>query len=458
MSITQRTARAAVLIAISIAIAACGTDSPEDSTPSSTSVASSIESSLPNTPVGSEVAWVLESLAADAGPTAAEAEVRFSNDFLAQVPADQISGTLDQLRPIAPFAVDGYDATETGAEVSLVAADESQWRMVIDLADDGKIAVLAIQPHQEAPDITGWEELHTALAETGARVHLHAARQDGDGWKTLYESDADDPAPLGSVFKLYVLGAVQQAVLDGQVSWSDRLTITDQVRSLPTGELQELPAGTEVTVAEAATKMISISDNTATDMLIDLVGRDSVEAAVSEMGHQDPESMQPLLTTKELFRVGWTGSELRARYADADETGRRQILSELPESPLEMEEVNVAGPAWPDGVDWFATAADVSRAHASLQAMASEDPSSTVRTLMSLNHGADIDTATWPYVAFKGGSAPGLIAGSWYLESADGTPHILVVQLAAEDALATADVAYVSDVAAQGTRLLGSSG
>lgn len=203
--------------------------------------------------------------------------------------------------------------------------------------------------------------------------------------------------------------------------------------------------------------MISISDNTATDMLIDLVGRDAVEAAVSEMGHHDPESMQPLLTTKELFRLGWTDPELRERYAGADETGRREILSDLPDSPLAVGEVNIAGPAWPDDIDWFASASDVSRAHASLQAMASEDPSSTVRTVMSLNPGAEVDTAMWPYVAFKGGSAPGLIAGSWYLESPSGTPHTLVIQLAAEDAMATADVQYVAGLAAQGIGLLESS-
>jgi beta-lactamase class A len=42
--------------------------------------------------------------------------------------------------------------------------------------------------------------------------------------------------------------------------------------------LQYEPEGTQISVLDAAAKMISISDNTAADMLIHLVGRSAVEA------------------------------------------------------------------------------------------------------------------------------------------------------------------------------------
>jgi len=58
------------------------------------------------------------------------------------------------------------------------------------------------------------------------------------------------------------------------------LTITAQLKSLPSGELQTKPDGTQISVQDVATKMISISDNTAADMLISLVGRPAVEAAL----------------------------------------------------------------------------------------------------------------------------------------------------------------------------------
>src|SRR5690606_39753601 len=45
--------------------------------------------------------------------------------------------------------------------------------------------------------------------------------------------------------------------------------------SLPTGILQEWPVGTPMTIQSLATLMISISDNTATDVLLRVAGRDT---------------------------------------------------------------------------------------------------------------------------------------------------------------------------------------
>lgn len=453
MSATKRRTirQGGAFLAIALVATACTTTSSEPGGSPPQSVAP--ESTIPDTPVGAEAQWVLETLEADSGPSAQQAEERFTDAFLAQVPADQVPVSFNQLRPLGPFAVEWYEGAETGAEVGLIGSDDSRWRMSIALDDEGRIDLLAVQPHEDPPDVTSWQELDAALAESGADVSVYAARHRGGTWDVIHERGAGEPAPLGSVFKLYVLGAVQQAVLEGGVAWDDQLTVTDELRSLPTGELQDQPSGTTVTVAEAAEKMISISDNTATDMLIDLVGRPAVEEAVAEMGHHDPKAMQPLLTTRELFRLGWTDPALRDRYAGADTEARRQLLGELPGGLLEMNEVSVTEAVWAHGIDWFATGSDVARAHLRLQDMAAEDPGGTVREVMSINPG--VATDGWPYVGFKGGSGPGVLALSWYVEDAAGIPHSLVIQLAADDPTATADVGYVSDLAAQGIALLG---
>jgi beta-lactamase class A len=65
--------------------------------------------------------------------------------------------------------------------------------------------------------------------------------------------------------------------------------------------LQYEPDGTQISVLDAAAKMISISDNTATDMLINLVGRSEVEAALTEAGMANPSLNRPFLTTRETF-------------------------------------------------------------------------------------------------------------------------------------------------------------
>jgi beta-lactamase class A len=92
--------------------------------------------------------------------------------------------------------------------------------------------------------------------------------------------------------------------------------------------LQDEPDGTQISVLEAAVKMISISDNTATDILIDLVGRSAVEAALTETGMAKPSLNRPFLTTRETFVLTleqWPA--LAKRYVAADEAGRRALLA-----------------------------------------------------------------------------------------------------------------------------------
>ena len=61
-----------------------------------------------------------------------------------------------------------------------------------------------------------------------------------------------------------------------------------------------------------------------------------------------------------------------------------------------------------------------------------------VRQILARNPGVGVGTG-WRYVAFKGGSDNGVLAGSWYLECRDGRRQVLVVQLSATDAPAIPD-------------------
>src|SRR5699024_5837996 len=154
---------------------------------------------------------------------------------------------------------------------------------------------------------TSLEELDDAFQDFPAEVHtliISADALESEGAALLARS-ADEPAPLGSIFKLYVLLAVSQAVDTGDLEWETKLTVSDENRSLPSGELQDAPDGTQVTVLDAATKMIEVSDNTATDLLMQAVGRSAVEGAVGAAGHHNPGLMTPFPSTRELFQIGW---------------------------------------------------------------------------------------------------------------------------------------------------------
>lgn len=114
--------------------------------------------------------------------------------------------------------------------------------------------------------------------------------------------------PLGSVFKLYVLAELARQADAGAVDPAGHFPIRDELKSLPTGEMQLLREGTLVEVRHAAEQMIAISDNTATDHLIDLLGRRSIEENLARYGNSAPERNLPFLCSREMFLLKGAGS------------------------------------------------------------------------------------------------------------------------------------------------------
>src|SRR5699024_4209612 len=123
------------------------------------------------------------------------------------------------------------------------------------------------------------------------------------GCRRVHGVHAEHARPLGSAFKLYVLGALGHAVATHRTSWDHKLAIHQQWKSLPSGRLQHVPAGTKLTLRQYADSMISISDNTAADHLIHFLGRDAVERQLVRFGNHHRRANTPFLTTRELFAL-----------------------------------------------------------------------------------------------------------------------------------------------------------
>lgn len=75
-----------------------------------------------------------------------------------------------------------------------------------------------------------------------------------------------------STIKVPVLIAFFQDVDAGKISLDEKLTMTKDVVAQGSGDMQYLPVGAQFSALETATKMITISDNTATNMLIVRLG------------------------------------------------------------------------------------------------------------------------------------------------------------------------------------------
>jgi N-acetylated-alpha-linked acidic dipeptidase len=96
--------------------------------------------------------------------------------------------------------------------------------------------------------------------------------------------DSDTTYETFSVIKLAIASELMHQVEEGKFSLSDRITTTLADRRLPSGVLYALDPGLNPTVKDLLTLMIIISDNEATDLLGDKVGRDNVTAYVHSLG------------------------------------------------------------------------------------------------------------------------------------------------------------------------------
>ncbi len=468
---------ASIMLAAALLLGACsGTSAPGESTTTPTAEATTTDvvspnpsdstdsPEIPDSPVGVEFQWVMDLLAADEGPSEEEASQRFAPDFLAQIPADQLSSTFDQIRAMGPYELATYQENGPGAEGELTDEDGQRYLLTVGLGKDERITVLTVVPLMSIPEIATIDDAAAAVSEAAdsSAFLLAEVSEDGATCSPIEEEGAEQLLPIGSIFKLYVLGAVVQAIADGELAWDETLTLTEELKSLPSGTLQDEPAGTVVTVREAAGGMIAISDNTAADMLIDAVGRDSVENAVAAMGHSAPEVNAPLLSTRELFQLAYSDPALLEDWKEvtgedpintdpAVSEAQRELVKGLPEWDRTLDPSLSASVPWTAGLEWFATSQDLCAAHVHLQEVAASDAGAPVPEILGQNPGLSTSEGI-DQVAFKGGSTTGEIAGSWYVEASDGARYVLVMQMASPQGVVP-DARWFFDVADQAVAL-----
>jgi beta-lactamase class A len=129
------------------------------------------------------------------------------------------------------------------------------------------------------------EGLEKQLLEIGSRYSgqwSYSLRDLKSGERIGYNEDL--VMPTASLIKVPVLVALYQAVHRGRVDLSDSIEYGDEHRCLGSGVLSRMTPGVRMSVRDAAVLMIIISDNSATNMVIDLVGLERVNETMRAFG------------------------------------------------------------------------------------------------------------------------------------------------------------------------------
>jgi len=351
-------------------------------------------------------------------------EAVFTDAFLAEVPAAQFKAISQQFISQfgAALAVESVDPP-TGTQAALAIRMEraiARGSIAIDPGSDNRIAGLLFQSFDPVGDSKA--KIEADLAALPGSVSAWFGPLDGGA--SVISIAPDKPMALGSTFKLYVLAAIAEEVAAGKRAWSDVVTL--DAKSFPSGQMQDWPQGAPVTLHTLASMMISISDNTATDQLIKVLGRDTVLALLRRTGHASPGLNDPFMTTREMFLLkGGDPARLEA-YRSGDAKTRKGFLAGLEQDPASLDQVQrvfLGGPTAID-VEWLASAEDLVKLLTTLRRTGSAE----AFEIMAINPSASpAIREKWAYVGYKGGSEPGVLNFTWLLTDKAGRDHALVL-------------------------------
>lgn len=314
----------------------------------------------------------------------------FTPEFLAQIPVsvqqviDSLTGTMG-----------AFQSVQAEGNAYLVVFERGSVPTQIVLNQQGQIAGLLFQAARLK--LSSLDQAVAELRSLPGQVSLLVR----EGTVERARLNPNTALAVGSTFKLAVLAALQQQIASGQHTWSEVVQLQPNWKSLPSGVLHTWPDGALLTLQTLAALMISQSDNTATDSLIHLVGRETIEPLTSRN--------RPFLTTRNAFVLkSRPYTELLQRYRKANQTERQQLLPELDKAALpDVSELEVTPTAL--DVEWFFSTAELCELMQQVQEL----------PLMSINPGVAI-AKDWQRVAYKGGSEPGVLNLTTWLQAKNG--------------------------------------
>ena len=437
--------RAGLSVVLAGAVAGCtGSPGSTGQGPAATAASPSpafISRTAPDGPVGRQLTWFLRAVA-DVPWSPLLIRAHFDAGYLAQTSPGQLNSDVASL---------GEDVPSSGASLTGVlwqdpASDPDSLQAVasfggvpqavtIFVDGAGLISGWGISSYQPAPG--SWAQVDRQLAALAPDASLLAAQvSPGGACTSVHQVAAGVARPLGSMFKLFVLGALARQVAAGRASWTQELTVTDAVKSGGSGSLQDVPAGTRVSVQQTALQMISMGDNTAADMLIHLVGRPAVQAQDRQWSAHAALNV-PFLTTRELFLLQYltfSDPALAQRYLSLAPAQRAAFLASsvdpLPFNPAQLPDAPTTSPADIDTIGWFASPDDICRAFAGLQQLAAQPALAPLGPILSANQGGiGLDPAQWATIWYKGGSEAGVLTQGYLATNSNGQTFVVVAML-----------------------------
>jgi beta-lactamase class A len=172
------------------------------------------------------------------------------------------------------------------------------------------------------------------VAGFNGNVYLYAKNLDTGA---EYSLGGDEAVRTASTIKVAVMVEAFARVAEGKSKWSDELVLSKAARYGGSGVLNELTDGLRLGLRDAVTLMMELSDNTATNMVLDHLSTDAVNDRMQSLG---------LTQTRIMRRIGGGGESREGKIEANKRFGLGRTTPRELSSLLErMERGEIVSPA-----------------------------------------------------------------------------------------------------------------
>jgi beta-lactamase class A len=109
-----------------------------------------------------------------------------------------------------------------------------------------------------------------------------------------YALNADERVRTASTIKIAVMIEAFARVNEGKIKWTDEVVLTKEKKVSGSGILSELSDGLHLTLRDAVNLMMILSDNTATNLVLDVLTTDAVNARMEALGFKNIKLMRKI--------------------------------------------------------------------------------------------------------------------------------------------------------------------
>lgn len=151
---------------------------------------------------------------------------------------------------------------------------------------------IAVCSHLFAADLSIDQRVNSKIRGFPGKVTLFAKNMDSGA---IYAISPDEPVRTASTIKLAVMVECFFEASEGKLQWTEPLKLTTDEKVSGTGILQDLSDGDQLPLRDMVDLMIVLSDNTATNLILNRIGGNAVNARMQMLGLSQTRLMRKIL-------------------------------------------------------------------------------------------------------------------------------------------------------------------